>query len=177
LARRGGGRVEGLLAPFRVLAGGQDLETAGAALLEQACQAFEAEEGAVLLAEGAFVPGPCWGRPGPPGRLGTRRGDRELVADAVATGRPLAAGAAAREAWCAMVVGGKAVGVLALRRGSGPPFTGEERAAGRPWWPGPAAARRGPRGCGRWPGRPRRRCGWRWRDRRGGSSRRGRRPR
>ncbi|HET6750449.1 MAG TPA: response regulator [Actinomycetes bacterium] len=69
------------------------------------------------------------GRPGPPGRLGTRRGDRELVADAVATGRPLAAGAAAREAWCAMVVGGKAVGVLALRRGSGPPFTGEERAA------------------------------------------------
>jgi HD domain len=129
LARRGGGRVEGLLAPFRVLAGGQDLETAGATLLEQACQAFEAEEGAVLLAEGAFVPGPCWGRPGPPGRLGTRRGDRELVADAVARGRPLATAAAAREAWCAMVVGGKAVGVLALRRGAGPPFTGDERAA------------------------------------------------
>jgi HD-GYP domain-containing protein (c-di-GMP phosphodiesterase class II) len=132
LARRGGGQVaviEGLLGPFRVLAGGQDLEAGGAALLEQACLAFGAAEGAVLLAEDAFAPGPGWGTPGRDGRLGSRRGDRQLVADAVAAGRPLAAGPAAREAWCAMVVQGRTVGVLALRRDAGPPFTGEQRAA------------------------------------------------
>jgi len=132
LARRGGGRVadcQGLLAPFRVLAGGEDLETAGAALLERACQAFEAEEGAILLAEEAFAPGPSWGAPGRDGQIGTRRGDRELAADAVAVGRPLAAGPAAREAWCALVVEGRAVGVLALRRAAGAPFTGDEQAA------------------------------------------------
>jgi len=130
LARRGGGRVadcQGLLAPFRVLAGGEDLETAGAALLERACQAFEAEEGAILLAEEAFAPGPSWGLPGRDGQLGTRNGDRELAA--VAVGRPLAAGPAAREAWCALVVEGRAVGVLALRRAAGAPFTGDEQAA------------------------------------------------
>jgi hypothetical protein len=65
-----------------VLAGGEDLETAGTALLERACGAFQAEEGAILLAEDAFVPGPSWGVPGHGGRLGTRRGDRELAADA-----------------------------------------------------------------------------------------------
>ena len=43
---RGG---EELLAPFRVLAGGEDLATAGAALLERACQALAAVEGVVLL--------------------------------------------------------------------------------------------------------------------------------
>jgi response regulator RpfG family c-di-GMP phosphodiesterase len=129
LARRGGTRFEGLLAPFRVLAGGEDLETAGAALLERACQALEAEEGAILLAEEAFAPGPSWGPPGRDGRLGTRHGDRELAADTVAVGRPLAAGPAAREAWCALLVEGRAVGVLALRRGGGAPFTGDERAA------------------------------------------------
>jgi HD-GYP domain-containing protein (c-di-GMP phosphodiesterase class II) len=121
---------EELLAPFRVLAGGEELETAGAALLERACQALGAEEGVILLAEEAFLPGPSWGVPGPDGRIGTRLGDRELAADAVATGRPLAAGVAASEVWCAMVVEGRAVGVLGLRRGQGrPPFTGEERAA------------------------------------------------
>ncbi len=132
MARRGGGRVadcQGLLAPFRVLAGGEDLETAGAALLERACQAFEAEEGAILLAEEAFAPGPSWGPSGRDGQIGTRRGDRELAADAVAVGRPLAAGPAAREAWCALVVEGRAVGVLALRRAAGAPFTGDEQAA------------------------------------------------
>ena len=36
---------EELLAPFRVLAGGEDLATAGAALLERACRATEAAEG------------------------------------------------------------------------------------------------------------------------------------
>ena len=71
MARRGGTRVdEGLLAPFRVLAGGEDLETAGATLLERACQAFEAEEGAILLAEEAFAPGPSWGAPGRDGQIG-----------------------------------------------------------------------------------------------------------
>jgi GAF domain-containing protein len=132
LAQRGGGQVtvaEGLLGPFRVLAGGQDLEAEGAALLEQACRAFGAAEGAVLLAEEAFAPGPGWGAPGRDGRLGSRRGDRELVADAVAAGRPLAAGPAAREAWCAMAVEGRTVGVLALRRDGGPPFTGGQQAA------------------------------------------------
>jgi HD-GYP domain-containing protein (c-di-GMP phosphodiesterase class II) len=132
LAQRGGGQVtllEGLLGPFRVLAGGQDLEAGGAALLEQACLAFAAAEGAVLLAEEAFAPGPSWGTPGRGGRLGSRRGDRELVADALAAARPLAAGPAAREAWCAMVVQGRTVGVLALRRDAGPPFTGEQQAA------------------------------------------------
>jgi HD-GYP domain-containing protein (c-di-GMP phosphodiesterase class II) len=129
LARRGGTRFEGLLAPFRVLAGGEDLETAGAALLERACQAFEAEEGTILLAEEAFAPGLSFGSPGRDGRLGTRHGDRELAADTVAAGRPLAAGPAAREAWCALLVEGRAVGVLALRRGGGAPFTGDEQAA------------------------------------------------
>jgi HD-GYP domain-containing protein (c-di-GMP phosphodiesterase class II) len=119
----------GLLAWFRVLAGGEDLETAGTALLERACGAFQAEEAAILLAEDAFVPGPRFGVAGYGGWLGTRRGDRELAAAAVAAGRPLAAGPAAREAWCPMVVEGRAVGVLALRRDAGAPFTGEEQAA------------------------------------------------
>jgi len=112
-----------------VLAGGEDLETAGATLLERTCQAFEAEEGAILLAEEAFAPGPSWGPPGRDGQIGTRHGDRELAADAVAVGQPLAAGPAAREAWCALVVEGRAVGVLALRRAAGAPFTGDEQAA------------------------------------------------
>ncbi|HEV3504240.1 MAG TPA: hypothetical protein VG637_03040, partial [Actinomycetes bacterium] len=66
MARAQPARVgEQLLAPFRVLAGGEDLATAGAALLERACQALEAVEGALLLEGGGFVPGPSWGRPGP----------------------------------------------------------------------------------------------------------------
>jgi hypothetical protein len=104
---------EELLAPFRVLAGGEDLATAGATLLARACQALEAAEGVILLEQDGLVPGPSWGRPGAGGRLGARPGDRGLAADAVAAGRPLTAGA---EAWCAMVVEGRAVGVLALRR-------------------------------------------------------------
>jgi cyclic di-GMP phosphodiesterase len=116
---------EELLAPFRVLAGGEDLATAGAALLERACRALGAAEGAVLLEEGGFAPGPSWGRPGAGGRLGARPGDRDLAAGAVAAGRPLAAGP---EAWCAMVVEGRAVGVLALRRPAGRPFAGQDLA-------------------------------------------------
>jgi hypothetical protein len=64
---RGG---EELLAPFRVLAGGEDLATAGAALLERACRALEAAEGVILLSEDGLVPGPSWGVPGPAGPLG-----------------------------------------------------------------------------------------------------------
>jgi HD-GYP domain-containing protein (c-di-GMP phosphodiesterase class II) len=115
-------RGEELLAPFRVLAGGEDLATAGAALLERACRALEAAEGVVLLAADGFAPGPSWGVPGPGGGLGGRPGDRALAADAVASpgaeaaGRPLVAGPGGTEAWCAMVVEGRAVGVLALRR-------------------------------------------------------------
>ena len=120
---RGG---EELLAPFRVLAGGEDLATAGAALLERACQALGAVEGVVLLEEGGFVPGPSWGVPGPAGPLGGRPGDRELAATAAPEGRPVAAGT---EAWCAMVVEGRAVGVLALRRPAGRPFAGGDLAA------------------------------------------------
>ena len=125
---------EELLAPFRVLAGGEDLATAGIALLERACLALEAVEGVVLLAGDGFAPGACWGRAGPGGRLGTRPGDRTLAADAVASpgaermGQPLAAGTGDAEAWCAMVVEGRAVGVLALRRAARP-FTGQDLAA------------------------------------------------
>jgi ribonuclease P protein subunit RPR2 len=125
---------EGLLAPFRVLAGGDDLATAGAALLERACQALEAAEGVILLETDGFVPGPCWGRAGPDGRLGARPGDRTLAADVAASpgaglaGRPLTAGPGDTEAWCAMVVEGRAVGVLALRRAARP-FTGQDLAA------------------------------------------------
>jgi hypothetical protein len=113
---------EELLAPFRVLAGGEDLATAGATLLERACQALEAAEGAILLEADGLVPGPCWGLPGPGGRLGARPGDRELAADVVASGRPLGTGA---EAWCAMAVEGRAVGVLALRRAVRPFAAGD----------------------------------------------------
>jgi hypothetical protein len=127
VARAQGPRLgEELLAPFRVLAGGEDLATAGAALLERACRALEAAEGVILLAGGGFVPGPSWGSAGPAGRLGARPGDHDLAADAVAAGRPLAAGPTA---WCAMVVEGQAVGVLALRRPAGRPFAGEDLAA------------------------------------------------
>ena len=67
---------EELLAPLRVLAGGEDLATAGAALLERACRALAAVEGVVLLSEGGLVPGPSWGVPGPAGPMGSRPGDR-----------------------------------------------------------------------------------------------------
>jgi hypothetical protein len=118
---------EELLAPFRVLAGGEDLGRAGTAVLQRACQALGAEEGVVLLAEDGFVPGPSWGTPGAGGRIGSRPGDRDLAADAQLAGRPVTTGPDAGEAWCAMVVEGRAVGVLALRR-SGQPFTGEDLA-------------------------------------------------
>jgi hypothetical protein len=117
---------EALLAPFRVLAGGEDPATAGTALLERACRALAAAEGAILLEEGGFGPGPSWGPAGPGGRLGARPGDRELAAVAGAAGRPVADGP---EAWCAMVVEGKVVGVLALRRPAGRPFAGGDLAA------------------------------------------------
>jgi hypothetical protein len=125
------------LASFRVLAGGEDLAPAAAALLERACRALGAVEGVVLLDEDGFAPGPSWGRPGPGGRLGDRPGDRRLAAEAVAgseaagrAGRPVASGrplAAGDEAWCAMVVEGRAVGVLALRR-AGRPLAGQDLA-------------------------------------------------
>ena len=130
---------EELLAPFRVLAGGEDLATAGATLLERACQALEAAEGVVLLetgglAPGGLAPGPSWGRAGPGGRLGARPGDAGLAtgtaapAGAELAGRPRVAGPGDTEAWCAMVVEGRAVGVLALRRAARP-FSGQDLAA------------------------------------------------
>jgi HD-GYP domain-containing protein (c-di-GMP phosphodiesterase class II) len=121
---------DGLLAPFRVLAGGEDLEVAGVDLLERACRALAAEEGVVLLAgPDGLEPGPHWGTAGTAGRLGARPGDRELVAAAAAAGRPLLEGPAAVEAWCPMVVEGRAIGVLALRRPPRVPLAGEELAA------------------------------------------------
>jgi HD domain len=123
---------EELLASFRVLAGGEDLASAGAALLERACRALDAVEGVILLADGGrgpgpggFLSGPSWGAAGPAGRLGARPGDRDLAAAAVA-GRPPATGP---EAWCPMVVEGRAVGVLALRRPARRPFAAEDLAA------------------------------------------------
>jgi HD domain len=116
---------EELLAPFRVLAGGEDLATAGAVLLERACRALEAAEGVLLLEEDGLVPGPSWGLTGARGPLGGRAGDRGLAGAAVAAGRPVAIGL---EAWCAMVVEGRSVGVLALRR-DGRPFAGEDLVA------------------------------------------------
>ena len=115
---------EELLASFRVLAGGKDPGLAADAVLERACQALGAVEGAVLLAADGDAAGPCWGAPGHGGRLGGRPGDRDLAADAARAGRPLAAG---DEAWCAMVVEGRAVGVLALRR-AGRPFAPDDLA-------------------------------------------------
>jgi hypothetical protein len=119
---------EELLAPFRVLAGGEDLATAGPALLERACLALQAAEGAVLLEEDGFVAGPSWGAPGAGGPLGGRPGDRDLAAAAVGAGQPGAAGPGGVEAWCPMVVEGRAVGVLALRRPAGRPFAGGDLA-------------------------------------------------
>jgi HD domain len=115
---------EELLASFRVLAGGEDPALAADAVLERACQALGAVEGAVLLAADGFAAGPRWGAPGPGGRLGGRPGDRDLAAAAGRAGRPLAAG---DEAWGAMVVEGRAVGVLALRR-AGRPFAPDDLA-------------------------------------------------
>jgi hypothetical protein len=80
------------------------------------------------------VPGPSWGRAGPGGRLGARPGDAGLAtgtaapAGAEVAGRPLVAGPGDTEAWCAMVVEGRAVGVLALRRAARP-FSGQDLAA------------------------------------------------
>ncbi|MFL6225880.1 MAG: hypothetical protein ACJ75K_24425, partial [Actinomycetes bacterium] len=82
---------EELLAPFRVLAGGEDRATAGTALLERACRALAAAEGAILFQEGGFAPGPCWGPAEPGGRLGARPCVRGQADEAVAAGRPLAA--------------------------------------------------------------------------------------
>jgi ribonuclease P protein subunit RPR2 len=123
---------EELLAPFRILAGGEDLATAGVALLERACRALGAVEGALLLEAGdgpagpGFAPGPRWGRAGPAGPLGERPGDGELAAGAPTAGRPVLG--AGPEVWCAMVVEGQAVGVLALRRAVRP-FAGPDLAA------------------------------------------------
>jgi ribonuclease P protein subunit RPR2 len=134
LARAQRPRVgEELLAPFRVLAGGEDLVTAGSAVLERACRVLGAAEGVILLAEDGLSPGPSWGAAGPGGPLGGRPGDHERAGAAAGraagdAGRPLTAGADAGEAWCAMVVEGRAVGVLALRRPERP-FTAEDLAA------------------------------------------------
>jgi HD-GYP domain-containing protein (c-di-GMP phosphodiesterase class II) len=129
---------EQLLAPFRLLAGGEELEQAGAALLERICLALRAEEGVLLLAGAelaardgvhAFLPGPRWGAPAVAGPLGVRPGDQALLLGAIAAGRPLPDRPDGAEVWCAMVVEGRAVGVLALRRRPGVPFGGEELAA------------------------------------------------
>ncbi|HEX6675124.1 MAG TPA: HD domain-containing phosphohydrolase [Actinomycetes bacterium] len=124
-----GSPSEGLLGAFRVLAGGEDVEASGGAFLERACAALAADEGALLLA-GADpsrpVAGHHHGTPGSEGRLGGRARDPRLYAAALATGRPHPAGPpggpATPELWCAMVVEGRPVGVLAVRRERPAPF-------------------------------------------------------
>ncbi len=135
---------EGLLAPLRALAGGDELEAAGAAFLARACSAVAAQEAVILLvaekgspsptsgettgAAGAgFLPGPHHGKAGPGGILGTRQRDQELAAATVVAGAPRATYGASPELWCRMVVERRAVGVLAVRRGEGRPFLGEEQ--------------------------------------------------
>ncbi len=132
---------EGLLAPLRVLAGGEQLETAGAAFLEQACRALSADEGAILLAASdlpgpgsesgpvsGFLPGPHHGRAGSGGALGGREGDRQLALAATMAGQPLPLCPSGGELWCPMVVEGRPVGVLAVRRAGGTGFDGADQA-------------------------------------------------
>jgi len=125
-----------LLAAFRVLAAGEDPGAAGTALLERACTALEAEEGAILLAGPdahrpgpPFTPGQHHGSPSPAGRIGTRASDPLRWADAVAAGHPVAAGGPSPELWCPMAVEGRPVGVMAVRRSRPAPFTPADHAA------------------------------------------------
>jgi len=119
-------RREGLLSAFRVLAGGDELEAAGADFLERACAALGAVEGALLLAgtdPNDPLAGHHLGTPGPEGELGGRARDRGLYAAALTAGRPWAAGPpAAPELWCGMAVDGRPAGVLAVRRDEPAPF-------------------------------------------------------
>ena len=127
---------EGLLAPLRVLAGGEQLETAGATFLEQVCRALNADEGAILLASeptapaGGFLPGPHHGCGAPGGPLGEREGDRQraLASLAFSAGQPLPLCPSGAELWCPMVVEGRPVGVLAVRRAGGTGFDGADQA-------------------------------------------------
>jgi hypothetical protein len=117
---------EGLLSAFRVLAGGDELEAAGADFLERACAALGAFEGALLLAgtdPNDPLAGHHRGTPGEEGELGGRARDRGLYAAALTAGRPWAAGPpAAPELWCGMAVDGRPAGVLAVRRDEPAPF-------------------------------------------------------
>jgi hypothetical protein len=120
---------EGLLAPLRALARESELGSAGAAFLAHACRALAADEGTILLTaqDGLTAgPGPYHGRAGPGGRLGTRAGDPDLAAAAVAAGAPHVSGGASPVLWCPMVVERRPVGVLAVRRGGHLPFLGDE---------------------------------------------------
>ncbi len=125
---------QGLLAAFRALTGGGELHAAGAAVLEHACRALRAEEAAILLADprpgSATLLEAHYGLPGPEGRLGTRPLDSGRTARAVAAvgpatfprGDPLG-----DELWCPMLVEGRAVGAIAVRRRPGLPFAGADR--------------------------------------------------
>jgi len=125
---------EGLLAPLRVLAEGEQLEFTGAAFLEQVCRALGADEGAILLSSeppapaGGFLPGPHHGRGGSGGALGEREGDRQLALAAIAAGQPLPLCPSNTELWCPMVVEGRPVGVLAVRRAGGSGFDSADQA-------------------------------------------------
>ena len=146
---------EELLAPFRVLAGGEDLATAGAALLERACQALGAVEGVVLLAEDGFVPGPVLGRarPGRAARGPARRPrpGRRRRGLAGRRARRAAAGRRARRHRGLVRDGGRGPGGRACWPCAGPPGG---RSPARTWprwscWPsGPRWPSTGCASCG-----------------------------
>ncbi len=146
---------EGLLAPLRALAGGDELQSAGTEFLARARGAVAADEAVILVVAGqgpaaerepsagearaggtaaaspaaagaAFLAGPHHGQAGPGGPLGTRAGDHGLAAAAATAGAPQTNGEAGSELWCPMVVERRPVGVLAVRRGERP-FLAEER--------------------------------------------------
>jgi hypothetical protein len=103
LARRGGGRVEGLVAPFRVLAGGRTWRPPAPPCSSRPARPSRRRRGGPAR-RGRLRAGAALGqaRPARPAghppwrpRAGRRRGRH---------GPALAAGAAARKAWCAMVV-------------------------------------------------------------------------
>lgn len=147
-------RSESLLAAFRALSAGEDLERPEA-LLEQVAAASGAEEVALLVCADA-APGESresqergftcrghWAHAQHGERLGSRPGDEARVEAAVRRGGVLAchpdapAGGAAhlelhedpQELWCPLLVEGRTLGILVARRAAARPFDARAVAA------------------------------------------------